>query len=129
MERLADLILFLHAGYVLFVVSGLVLIWLGVGSRWRWVRSFWFRALHLAAVSLVAVEALLGAVCPLTALEDWLRSTQLDEDFVVRWVRWLLFWDFPLWVFTLVYLVLTLVTVLTWWRWPPAPRGRFAAAR
>jgi polyferredoxin len=129
MERLADLILFLHAGYVLFVVGGLALILLGVGYGWRWARSFWFRALHLAAVSLVAVEALLGVVCPLTVLEDWLRSTQLDEDFVVRWVRWVLFWDFPLWVFTLAYLILTLVTVLTWWRWPPAPRGRLAAAR
>jgi len=129
MHRLADLILFVHAGYVLFVVGGLVLIWLGVGRGWRWVRSLWFRVLHLAAVSLVAVEALLGVVCPLTALEDWLRSSQVDEDFVVRWVRWLLFWDFPLWVFTLTYVVLALVTVLTWWLWPPAPRGRLAAAR
>ena len=129
LEPLADLILFLHAGYVLFVVGGLVLIWLGAGRGWRWVRSFWFRVLHLAAVSLVAVEALLGVVCPLTVLEDWLRSTQSDEDFIVRWVRWLLFWDFPLWLFTLAYLVLTLVTVLTWWRWPPTPRGRLAAAR
>jgi len=127
MHRLADLILFLHAGYVLFVGGGLVLIWVGAWRRWRWVRSFWFRVLHLAAVSLVAVEALLGVVCPLTAFEDWLRSAQSDEDFIVRWVRWLLFWDFPLWVFTLAYLVLTVVTLLTWWRWPPVPRGRLAA--
>jgi Protein of Unknown function (DUF2784) len=112
----------------MFVVGGLLLIWLGVGCGWRWVRGFWFRVLHLAAVGLVAVEALLGIVCPLTALEDWLRSTQLDEGFIVHWVRWLLFWDFPLWVFTLAYVVLTLVTAFTWWRWPPAPRGRLAAA-
>ena len=129
MERLADLILALHTGYVMFVVGGLVLIWLGVQRRWRWVRSFWFRVVHLAAVTLVAVEALLGIVCPLTALEDWLRSTQVDEGFVVRWVRWLLFWDFPLWIFTLAYLALALVTVLTWLRWPPARRCRLAAAR
>ena len=129
MEHLADLILALHAGYVLFVVGGLVLIWLGVWRGWRWVRSFWFRLLHLAAVSLVAVEALLGVVCPLTVLEDWLRATQSDEGFIVRWVRWLLFWDFPLWIFTLAYLALALVTGLTWLRWPPARRGRLAAAR
>jgi len=128
-EHLADLILALHAGYVLFVVGGLLLIWLGIRRSWRWVRSFWFRVVHLAAVSLVAVEVLLGVVCPLTALEDWLRATQSDEGFIVRWVRWLLFWDFPLWVFTLAYLVLALVTVLTWLRWPPAPRGWLTAAR
>ena len=129
MERLADLVLALHAAYVLFVVGGLLLIWLGVWRGWRWVRSFWFRALHLAAVGLVAAEALLGVVCPLTVLEDWLRSTRPDEGFIVRWVRWLLFWDFPLWMFTLAYLALTLVAVLTWWRWPPAPRGSLPAAR
>ena len=128
MERLADLILGLHAGYVLFVVGGLLLIWLGVWRGWGWVRNFWFRVVHLAAVTLVAVEALLGIVCPLTALEDWLRSTRFEEGFVVRWVRWLLFWDLPLWVFTLAYLVLTLVTVLSWSRWPPAPRGKLVAA-
>jgi len=126
LERLADLVLFLHVGYVVFVVGGLALIWLGVGRHWRWVRGFWFRVLHLAAVSLVAVEAVLGIVCPLTALEDWLRSAQLDEDLIVHWVRSLLFWDFPLWVFTVAYVVTTLVTVLTWWRWPPAPRARLA---
>src|SRR5262249_56127933 len=95
MERLADLILFLHAGYVLFVVGGLALIWLGVGSGWRWVRSFWFRTLHLAAVSLVAVEALLGVVCPLTVLEDWLRATPLAAHFVFPCLRSLLFFAFP----------------------------------
>ncbi len=126
---MADLILALHAAYVLFVVGGLALIWLGVWRGWRWVRHFWFRALHLAAVSLVAVEALIGVVCPLTVLEDWLRSAQPDEGFIVRWVRWLLFWDFPAWVFTLAYLVVTLVAALTWWRWPPASRGKLAAAR
>ncbi len=100
--QLADLILALHAAYVLFVVGGLGLIWLGIWRGWRWVRHFWFRLLHLAAIGLVAAEALIGLTCPLTVLEDWLRSeSDPSMGFVARWVQRVLFWDFPGWVFTL----------------------------
>jgi hypothetical protein len=123
MEPPADLVLVLHAGYVLFVVGGLVLIWLGIRLGWLWVRGFWFRLLHLAAIGLVAVEALIGLTCPLTVLEDWLRwGVYPNAGFIERWLHRFLFWDFPAWVFTLTYLVFALMVVMTWLRWPPAPR-------
>ena len=130
MGQLADLILGLHAAYVLFVVGGLALIWVGIWCGWRWVRLFWFRVVHLGAIGLVAAEALIGLTCPLTVLEDWLRS-EYDPNvgFVARWTQRILFWDFPGWVFTLVYLVFTLVAALTWRRWPPAPRRMAADTR
>jgi len=128
--QLADLVLALHAAYVLFVVGGLALIWLGIWRGWRWVRHFWFRLLHLAAIGLVATEALVGLTCPLTVLEDWLRiQTDANMGFVARWLQRLLFWDFPGWVFTLVYLAFAVLAILTWRRWPPTRRGEFAAAR
>ncbi|HTS54993.1 MAG TPA: DUF2784 domain-containing protein, partial [Burkholderiales bacterium] len=118
----ADLILVLHTAYVLFVVGGLMLIWLGVWAGWRWVRGFWFRLLHLAAVGLVALEALVGVTCPLTVLEDWLRSgAYADAGFIERWLHRFLFWDLPAWVFTLTYLAFALMVVMTWLRWPPTP--------
>jgi hypothetical protein len=127
MGRLANLVLALHVGYVLFVVGGLGLIWLGVGCGWRWIHNFWFRLLHLVAIGLVAAEALIGVACPLTVFEDWLRSTDdAASGFVERWVHRILFWDFPSWVFMLVYLILTLLAVLTWRRWPPARRRKLA---
>jgi uncharacterized protein DUF2784 len=130
MGHLADLILGLHAAYVLFVVAGLALIWTGIWRGWRWVRYFWFRLLHLAAIGLVAAEALIGLTCPLTVLEDWLRSeSDPNTGFVARWVQGILFWDLPAWVFTLLYLAFTLLAALTWRRWPPLPRGRLAGAR
>jgi hypothetical protein len=125
MGPLANLVLALHVAYVLFVVGGLALIWLGVARTWRWVRNFWFRLLHLAAIGLVAAEALMGLACPLTVFEDWLRWTDdAASGFVERWVHRILFWDFASWVFTLVYLIFTFLAVLTWRRWPPAPRGK-----
>ena len=123
MEPRADLVLVLHTAYVLFVVGGLMLIWLGVWLGWLWVRGFWFRLLHLAAIGLVALEALIGVTCPLTALEDWLRpGVYPDAGFVARWLHRVLFWDFPAWGFTFAYAVFLLIVVITWLRWPPAPR-------
>ena len=40
MVLLADVVLVLHFAYVLFVVGGLVAIWLGCALGWRWVRNF-----------------------------------------------------------------------------------------
>lgn len=125
MRWMADAILALHAVYVLFVVGGMVLICVGAACHWQWVRYFWFRILHLAAIVLVAIEAIVGVACPLTVLEDWLRSSeQASAGFVGRWVHRILFWDFPLWVFTSVYLLLALFALRAWWKWPPIRRAR-----
>lgn len=120
---LADLVLVVHFAYVLFVVGGLGLIWLGWLLRWRWVSSFWFRALHLGAIALVAVEAVVGWVCPLTLLEDRLRAAApAGPEFVARWLHRLLFWDFPPWIFTASYLAFAFMVLVTWLRCPPRPR-------
>src|SRR5262249_24175615 len=73
-KLLADLIVVLHATYFSFVVFGLLLILLGVVFRWGWVRNFWFRTLHLTAIGIVVLEALIGMNCPLTDWEDRLRE-------------------------------------------------------
>jgi multisubunit Na+/H+ antiporter MnhB subunit len=101
---LADLVAYVHAGYVLFVVGGLLLILIGIAFRWQWVRNFWFRALHLLAIVIVAVEALTGVNCPLTDLERILRiqaeQSVYHEDFLVYWAHRLLFIEsIPQWVF------------------------------
>ena len=119
---LADAILVVHAVFVLFVVGGFVLILLGA-SRWSWVRNRTFRALHLAAIALVAAEALLGITCPLTAWEDWLRTAGPGQpSFVGRWVARLLYYDFPEWVFASAYCAFALAVLWAWRAVPPRPR-------
>jgi Protein of Unknown function (DUF2784) len=56
---LADAVVVLHFAYVSFAVGGEILILAGGLLGWRWVRNLPFRLVHLAAVVLVAVEALL----------------------------------------------------------------------
>lgn len=131
MRGLADLVLVVHFAYVLFVVGGLLLIWTGYPLGWRWVRRRWLRILHLCAMALVAVEAITGIACPLTLLEDALRpGTAADGGFIQRWLRTLLYWDWPLWVFTALYVGFTAMVVATYVLMPPtAPERPEAGSR
>ena len=70
----ADLTLLVHSLFVLFVVLGLILVMIGAGRGWTWVRGPVFRYLHLAAIAVVVVQAWLGVVCPLTHLELYFRA-------------------------------------------------------
>jgi hypothetical protein len=61
---LADLVVFVHGTFVLFVVvGGLVAL--------RWPRVVWF---HAPAVLWGSIVELAGWGCPLTPLENWLRA-------------------------------------------------------
>ena len=113
---LADVILIVHFLFVTFVVGGLALIWIGAAAGWQWVRNFWFRVAHLAAIVFVAGEALVGVWCPLTVWEDALRGVHGDKSFVARWIHAALFYDLPAWVFTAAYFGFAALIAYTWWR-------------
>ncbi len=116
---LADLVLVVHFLFVLFVVAGLPLIWIGAAAGWRWVRQFGFRACHLAAILVVSIEALAGIWCPLTILEDALRGHAAERSFIERWLHALIYYDLPPWMFIAAYLAFATAVMLTWWRIPP----------
>lgn len=120
---LADLVLIVHAGVVLFVVGGLGAVLLGNRVGWRWVNGWWFRLAHLGAIAVVVLQAWLGQLCPLTVLESWLRRQAggdgYSTGFIAHWVQNLLYFEAPLWVFALAYSVFALLVLLAWWRYPP----------
>ena len=120
---LADAVAVVHAAYVAFVVIGFMAIVAGAIAGARWARSFALRAAHLAAILLVSVEAAIGAICPLTTLENSLRlhagATSYPADFIGYWVDRLIFYDFPPWVFALLYFGFAALVALSWWKWPP----------
>jgi len=81
----ADLVLLLHFSFVLFVLlGGLLLV--------KCPRLMW---LHLPAVAWGAFVEFSGWICPLTPLENWLR-TQAGEatyagDFLIRYLSGILY--------------------------------------
>jgi Protein of Unknown function (DUF2784) len=116
---IADAIVVVHFGIVLFIVGGLIAVWVGASLDWKWVRNRWFRYVHLAAIAYVAAEAVIGVACPLTVWEALARGGAPAESFVGRWVRYLLFYRAPEWVFTVAYVAWALATLATWWLVPP----------
>jgi hypothetical protein len=122
-QLLADAVLVLHLGIVVFIVAGLVLVVAGNVRGWRWVNAWWFRLAHLAAIGVVVAQAWLGQVCPLTTLESWLRVKSGQPvyagSFVAHWVQRILFYDAPPWAFTLAYTLFGLLVIAVWRRFPP----------
>ena len=121
---LADALLVAHFFIAGFIVGGLVLVWIGALAGWAWVRNPWFRYLHLAAIAFGALEALLGIACPLTVWEDLLRGGARPDSFIGRWVRRLLFYDAPEWIFTTAYAAWAAATLLTLRFVPPRRTAR-----
>ncbi len=62
-RALADLVVILHLGFVVFAVGGALLV-----LRWR--RLVW---VHVPAAIWAALIEFAGWICPLTPLEKWLR--------------------------------------------------------
>jgi hypothetical protein len=120
---MADALLVVHFAIAGFIGGGLVLVWAGAAFGWRWIRNPWFRYSHLAAIAFVAAEGLLGLACPLTVWEDLLRGGVQAESFVGSWVRRLLYYDAPPWVFTAAYAAWTTATLLTLKLVPPRRRA------
>jgi len=115
---LADAVLFSHILFVAFVVFGLISIVAGGIWQWRWVRNPWVRIIHLCGIIIVALQAWAGLVCPLTTLEMWLRHKGGEQtysgSFISYWMNKLLYYDWPAWVFILLYTACACLIVATW---------------
>ena len=127
-QILADAVLLLHTLFVVFVITGLILVIVGGIAGWRWIRNPWFRSAHLAAIAIVVLQAWMGVWCPLTILEMMLRQRAGDVvysgSFIAYWLNSLLYYEAPLWVFTLVYTIFGTLVAVAWLWIRPMPFKR-----
>lgn len=114
----ADLVLALHALFVLFVISGLVLVLAGRVAGWTWVRNRVFRVVHLVCIGVVVLQSWLGMICPLTTLEMTLRARAGTEtypgSFIAHWLDALLYYRAPAWLFAVCYTAFGILVVASW---------------
>lgn len=120
---LADAILLLHVGVVGFVVIGELLVLLGGWRGWRWVRGFRLRVAHLVLIGVIALQAWLGLLCPLTVWEQALRrragEAAYGGSFVEHWLSRLIFFDLPWWSFVAGYTAFAALVLASWVLVPP----------
>ncbi|WP_019560130.1 MULTISPECIES: DUF2784 domain-containing protein [Caldimonas] len=76
-RALADLLVLLHLGFVVFVVLGGFLVW-------RWPRLVWA---HLPAAAWGAWIELSAGICPLTPLENHLRQAGGQAGYTTSFVE------------------------------------------
>jgi hypothetical protein len=128
---LAGLVLWAHVGVILFNLFGLIAVPLGAWRGWEFVRVFWWRALHLAALAIVALQALLGRACFLTLWQDSLVQNAGESGsqapLIQRWVSEVIFWPLPVWFFALLYVAVWIYAMVLWRLVPPRRRGKPAA--
>ena len=130
--ELAEAIFWSHVAVIAFAVFGLVAIPLGAWNGWNFVQVFWWRAMHLGLLGIVALQAVLGRACFLTIWEsDFLRragEAASNEPLIRRWVSQAIYWPLPLLFFPMLYVAVCAFTLLLWWLVPPrSPRpGRSA---
>jgi hypothetical protein len=122
----ADAIVLAHFAYVAFIVGGLAAILLGAWRGWMWVRGIWFRLMHLAAIAVVGLEAVVGVTCPLTSWERHLRrlaGQDVDEaSFVGRFAHDVLFVEVPESSLRIVHVAFAIVVAATLVMVPPKRR-------
>ncbi len=128
---LADALLALHVGVVLFVVGLLPLVLVGGARGWGWVRHFRLRLSHVLLMVFIAGQAWLGQLCPLTVWEQDLRriagETSHQASFIEHGLSHLLYWQAPWWVFVAAYTGFAALVLLAW-RWV-APQRKQAGRR
>jgi hypothetical protein len=129
----ADTVLAVHVAIILFNVFGLVVIPLGGWRGWRFVRVLWWRALHVAILAVVALQAVLAQTCFLTAWQAALvraaGQAAAQGPLVARLVNRLIYWPLPLWVFAVIYVAVCVYVLALWRLVPPRLRQSDSGAR
>lgn len=125
---LADTILVVHVLFVIFVVLGLLTVYVGYCLSWQWVHHRVFRIIHLYAIGYVVLQSWLGMVCPLTNWEMALRAeagtATYSGSFIQYWLHKLLYFNAPEWLFMLVYTVFGCLVLASWFVVRPHKRNR-----
>ena len=120
---LADLILIIHFAVVLFIIFGFCFP-IFYKFKFNFAKNYYIRIIHISLITIVLVETLAGVICPLTIIENLLRNSTQSESLIAKLLRDLLFWDFSISYFLLIYFVCFSWTVFIWFFFPPNKKIR-----
>lgn len=119
----ADVIVIVHMAYVMTVVLGLPITWIGILLKRPWARNFWWRCGHLAMILIVVFEAWVGITCPLTDWEFHLRELAGQETyrgaFIANCIHDCLFFDATPMTLAICYSIFGLLVLVSFIVAPP----------
>ena len=120
-----NIIFSLHFAIILFISSLIFLIPLGYKFSWSIYKNKTLRLIHLVLMLFVTLETLLGIVCPLTLVENYLSGTLEDKTFVSYWLGKIIYWDLPSIFFSILYSTCLIWIIIMWKIFPPQKKKCF----
>lgn len=125
---LADLIVMIHFGWILFMIGGFIFT-LCCFFRKEFFDRWLLRMIHLFGIIYVGVLAVLGKHCPLTILEYNLRIKHNPElnypgSFIIYYIEKLVYPDANLIVFLIPTIFIAIFTAIVFIIRPPKKTKR-----
>ena len=121
--QFAGFVLYFHLIIILFIIFGFIVIPLGAKLKWQFIHGFWWRLTHLVSMVVVAIQAVLGKACFLTYIQsDFLQSAGkkgYTVPFIQTYIDRLIYYNFPIWIFSIFYVILFFYTIYLWFVYPP----------
>ena len=115
----SEIVLLFHFCIFLFMVLSFFLIPLGYNQKWEWVKNRYYRLIHLILMGIIFIETILGFMCPLTILENFLRNDIKINNKITQIIHQIMYWDLPTYQFIILYLLSLLYLIFLWFFFKP----------
>ena len=115
----SEIVLLFHFTIFLFMVSSFFFIPFGYYKNWEWVKNKNYRLIHLFLMGIVLIETILGFMCPLTILENFLRSDIKVNNKFTEIIHQIMYWNFLNYQFIILYLLSFLYLIFLWFFFKP----------
>ena len=115
----SEIVLLFHFSIFLFIILSFILIPLGYHKKWKWVKNKYYRLIHLILMGIIFIETILGFMCPLTILENFLRNNLRINNKITQIIHQIMYWDLPTYQFIILYLLSLLYLIFLWFFFKP----------
>ena len=115
----SEIVLLFHFCIFLFMILSFFLIPLGYYQKWEWVKNKYYRLIHLFLMGIIFIETILGFMCPLTILENFLRNNIEINNKITQIIHQIMYWDLPNYQFIILYLLSLLYLIFLWFFFKP----------
>ena len=110
----SEIVLLFHFCIFLFIILSFFFIPFGYYQKWEWVKNKYYRLIHLVLMGFIFVETILGFMCPLTVLENFLRNNIGINYKITQIIHQIMYWDLPTYQFIILYLLSLLYIIFLW---------------
>ena len=115
----SEIVLLFHFCIFLFILLSFFLIPFGYYQKWKWVKNKYYRLIHLVLMGIIFIETILGFMCPLTILENFLRNDIEVDNNLTQIIHQIMYWNLPNYQFIILYILSFSYLIFLWFFFKP----------